>query len=282
MNESEIDRHIVEAFAPALVDPDALARAKARAHATISTLAADKDSRPAGGARPRVPRSPRVLFAAAALASLTTIAVAQPGRVAQWFGDEPRDPANNVVVLRKPSVSKDAAAVLDVFQRPDKYPDRESEVVRDQIGDLTQLASPDPEGWGEALPDYMRTLLVYRSNGADVRVVGVPTTRGYVCYVTWIKRPKFTSTGSCVAELGPRRPVTVGLDHRDGSYTLSGIAMDHVVGVDVEFSSGAVVAATMGSNAYIWRGGKRPAAIRARLVDDSELRFDVSGRALKR
>lgn len=205
---------------------------------------------------------PRMVFAAVGcLAGAATLAIAQPG-LGFLFGDDERDPANQVKALAEPDSPVDMSVFNDVS--PEAKPDV-------KLASMLKVAPALRDTWGEPMPTYARKLL---SQAGRVYIAGMPTTEGFVCiaFIVW------SDVGStCIEELSLADPASVtAIAHNDRSAVL-GLVIDEVTSVTVRTSAGMFERAALGRNAYFWDGaGARAQSLRIELRDGSVIQRSVA------
>lgn len=289
----EIDRCIIDVFGP---EPDdagyqrALAVTLARVDREIATADTRRPVRRLlgrGAGRRAVPRLAIVMVVVLVL--LAAAAVAQPGSVREFFfGDDPAAPANRLDVLRQPEADEpagssgaskpNAAGALDALLGPPRQPGGDFEPLRTSMPTLT---SRHPDRFGELLPleDNLRLLLDDDLDGMRLQLVAVPTTTGSVCHWFWAPQVP-TFFGHCVDVLDQTRPVDAARSTPpDGRTIVGGVVIDEVSSVWMRFADGSLDPATMGRNAFVWRGspGETPVGITARFSDGRAVDLGVYG-----
>jgi RNA polymerase sigma-70 factor (ECF subfamily) len=134
---------------------------------------------PVGTVRSRISRGrvrlrTRVLFTVLALLLvLAAVAAARSDRVRTLFGNSPADPANQVTAFER------NGSDLAVFREPVIGSILEAQSVDNLFRHIPDMETSDPAGPGEPMPSQLRELV--RTD--EVRVLGLPTTTGHVCFV---------------------------------------------------------------------------------------------------
>jgi hypothetical protein len=249
-------------------------------HIALTSAAPRRSSRP----------SQRKWFVIAMASSLIAVtgAAAASGVAPDWFGDDPAAPANKLDVLREPQAPVDEPTVdpatlsMRALVEPPTNVSGDLAFLKKTMPLVTTLESPDPNGVGELLPldTNLRLLQQASRGGIGVEILAVPTTRGKVCHWKWMT-PTKTLSSSCADKLDRATPVHASIFmQQDRRAIASGIAIDDVKSVLVEFSNRTTVPAEMGRNSFVWIGTEphvRPVGLIVGFADGTELALDALG-----
>lgn len=237
---TDIDQRVRQAFATDEVGP-ANEHLWERVNASLATTAhlPRRKNRPAR----------LLLVTIAACLVIAGAALAEPA-VLKLFGTSPEDPANKMEVFQKPRATSTPG--LAIFDSPAGADDGVDANRRSMLLSSVEAYSATDE----AMPvSYMRSLLHIKEGAFEYEIVAVPTEEGRVC---WADFGPSGGGSSCVPGFDESLPIRGGwgiTGRPDDRYAFAaGLAADGVKHVRVVLEGGAVHDATMGQNAYFWRG----------------------------
>lgn len=261
MNERQVDTYLANAL-------DQFARPTESEEILMSRIDRQMSN---GDARPRRGRRPVVLaFAAICVLATATVAAAQSGTFDRIFGDDPDAPANQISSWRDSDTLVDISAFNET-----NAPNNSDDNVRSMLVAITRSSQFDE--FGEPLTDYARMLLETDASAGDFRLAAVPTETGNLC-IAWATAG-VTNGATCIDHLGDSAPISVMSTSRQDQATVFGVATDNVRAVTVKTADGSQTPATLGDNAYVWRGNiaDAPISLDVRLTDGSVVTERVTG-----
>ncbi len=234
-------RDVRATLGPDIDEAAALDRISSRLNAEIRA-----ELRPVIRRRRTVGRRTTLLFVVVSVFVVGGAAVAAPAVHRRLFGTDPDGAANRMEVFQSDQQLVDGMSVFDARQ-----PDGETIAERMLLGPRQLRARFDAEYGAKLGMEHARRLLDYRDDIGSVQVVAVPTELGNLCYATM---DDSGGTSGCIEAFDAERQVEFGQSFGgDRRVLLVGLASDDVSHIDVLVEQSAYEA-TMGRNAFVWRG----------------------------